>query len=116
MDVNHLHLHVQDVARSRAFYEAHLGFRFHVLHGRITFLRNEDGFDLALAPAESVEPLPAWFHFGTRLASPDAVRTAFERMRAAGVRMREDGLLDERDIVSFRCYDPDGYAIEVYWE
>lgn len=118
MDLNHLHLHVADVDRARAFYETYFRFRFHVMHGSILFLRNAEGFDLALAPAgsEEIEPFPVWFHFGFRLASAALVRAAFRKMRAGGVRIRDDGLTDDRDLVSFRCYDPDGHGIEVYWE
>lgn len=118
MDLNHLHLHVADVDRARGFYERHFRFRFHVMHGPILFLRNAEGFDLALAPAETPEAdaFPVWFHFGFRLASPSHVRAAYRKMRAADVPMREDGLIDDPDLVSFRCYDPDGHGIEVYWE
>jgi catechol 2,3-dioxygenase-like lactoylglutathione lyase family enzyme len=115
MHLNHLHLHVADVARSRAFYEAYFGFAEHARHGEILFLRNEDWFDLALAPSPEVEPLPEWFHFGFRRHLPDEVRDLYERMKEDGVRMRA-GLIDEEDLVSYRCFDPDGYGIEVYWE
>lgn len=79
------------------------------------FLRNAEGFDLALMP-DPVQPrFPAWFHFGFRLDSASAVRELHDRMTAARVPvirpLHEDGSL-----ISFRCADPDGYAVEVYWE
>jgi predicted lactoylglutathione lyase len=42
------------------------------------------------------------------------VRAALERLRTAGVEITEDD--DEPDMVSFKCTDPDGHRVEVYWE
>ena len=115
MQVNHLHLHVTDLDRSRAFYERWFGFEEHVRHGDILFLRDAGGLDLALAPDDTPASLPAWFHFGFRLESGDAVRALRTEMEAEGVAMATE-LFDYEDLVSFRCTDPDGYAIEIYWE
>ena len=115
MDVNHLHLHVGDLARSERFYTTYLGFRRHVRHGDIIFLRNGDGFDLALAPEPGAADVPDWFHFGCRLASAEEVRAVHARMTADGVDLRRQ-LVDDADLVSFRAVDPDGYGVEVYWE
>ena len=115
MDLNHLHLHVLDQDRSRTFYETYFGFRERVRHGDILFLTNQDSFDLALAPAETVESFPKWFHFGFHLPSADDVRALHKRMTADGIAVPK-GLVDEPDLVSFRCVDPDGYGIEIYWE
>ena len=109
MDLNHLHIGVDDIDASRAFYEK-LGFREHVWHGDAMFMRNDDGFDLALAPyGRGV--MPEWFHVGCRLDTPDAVRelqgVLAERVYASG---------DEPDFVWFRATDPDGYQVEIYWE
>lgn len=115
MDLNHLHLHVRSLEASKAFYERFFGMREFVRHGEIVFMRDGAGMDLALAPADQVEPLPAWFHFGFRLDSPDAVQDLRRALQQAGVPMK--GPLEvEPDLVSFRCADPDGYTIEVYWE
>jgi catechol 2,3-dioxygenase-like lactoylglutathione lyase family enzyme len=115
MDLNHLHLHVRDLAKARAFYERYFAFREHVLHGNILFLRNADGFDLALAPAEGTGEFPHWFHFGFRLSSPEAVRAMHGRMSADRVPIAKP-LHDDPEFVSYRCLDPEGHAIEVYWE
>jgi catechol 2,3-dioxygenase-like lactoylglutathione lyase family enzyme len=114
MQLNHLHLHVADVDRAAAFYERAFGLRRHVWHDDVLFLRDEAGMDLALAPGEP-DRLPPWFHFGFRLAGPDAVRDLHARLAADGVEMAAP-LSEERDFVWFRCRDPDGHAIEVYWE
>ncbi|MBI3099668.1 MAG: VOC family protein [Planctomycetes bacterium] len=115
MDLNHLHLHVRDVERARQFYETWFGFRERVRHGKILFLRNGDGFDLALAPESEPSPFPEWYHFGFRLPTPDDVRAVYKRMSTDGVTLRAQ-LTEEPDFVTFRCMDPDGYGIEVYWE
>jgi catechol 2,3-dioxygenase-like lactoylglutathione lyase family enzyme len=115
MNVNHLHLHVKDVERTKRFFESWLGFRETIRHGEILFLGNEDGFDLALAPDPSPAPMPPWFHFGFRLATRGAVRDLHDRMRSAGVTIRKE-LYDDGEFASFRCQDPDGYSIEIYWE
>lgn len=116
MRLNHLHLHVSSVARSREFYARFFGLRDHVTHGEILFMRDADeGMDLALAPAESVEPLPYWFHFGFRLPNAEQVCQLHEQMQTEGVKILQP-LEELEGFVFFRCADPDGYAIEVYWE
>jgi catechol 2,3-dioxygenase-like lactoylglutathione lyase family enzyme len=109
VDINHLHLGVDDIERSREFYE-HLGFRETVWHGDAMFMCNDAGFDLALAPIGRGE-MPEWFHIGCRLETPDAVRelqgTLADRVFAHG---------EEPGFVWFRAADPDGYAVEIYWE
>ena len=115
MNLTHLHLHVHDVARARRFYEEYFGLRVHVWHGEILFMRDAAGFDLALAPSAAVPPLPDWLHFGFRLADAESVRALYRRLVAAAVPVVH-ALVDESDFVSFRCADPDGYTIEVYWE
>lgn len=113
MALNHLHLHVADIARSRAFYEAFFGFREDTWHGPILFLADETGFQLALAPGP-VEPMPSWWHFGFRLPSAADVQALGERLAAAGHEIADAG--DDDDFVWRRVSDPDGYRIEVYWE
>lgn len=115
MRLNHLHLHVTDLERSRRFYEDHFGFAEHCTHGDILFLRDEAGLDLALAPATEAGEFPSWFHYGFRLESAEAVRELRERLRADSTPMVGEWI-DESDFCCFRCQDPDGYLIEVYWE
>ena len=115
MRINHLHLHVRNIGRSRAFYERWFGFREHVQHGPILFLRDDGDLDLALAPDEAPGELPAWFHFGFRLESTDAVHALHDQMQEAGVSIAMP-FQDWGDLAAFRCADPDGYQIEVYWE
>jgi len=94
MDISHLHLHVRDRARSRAFYENWFGLAVKFEEDTITFLSGDRDFLLALSDDTDPPPLPPWFHFGVRLVR-DLVRGD--------------------DFASFRCADPDGYVIESYW-
>lgn len=114
MDLNHIHLHVASVERAAAFYARCFGLREHVWHGDILFMRDDAGMDLALAPGGAAA-MPDWFHVGFRLAARDEVTALFERFKSDGVDIR--GALEELDdFAVFRCADPDGYLLEVYWE
>jgi catechol 2,3-dioxygenase-like lactoylglutathione lyase family enzyme len=112
--LNHLHLHVADVDRARVFYARWFGLRPHVQHEDVLFLRDEAGMDLALAPGPA-DVMPPWFHFGFRLETPEAVRALHAAMHENGERLIAP-LAEEEGFVWFRCADPDGHAIEVYWE
>ena len=113
--LNHLHLHVHSVNRARDFYARYFGLHDHVWHGEMLFMRDAaDGLDLALAPAAELDPFPEWFHFGFRLQRPDEVAVLHARLVADGVETSELERLD--DFVVFRCRDPDGHCLEVYWE
>jgi catechol-2,3-dioxygenase len=90
IDLNHLHLHVRNLDNARRF-----------------------GFDLALVPDRKPSSFPEWFHFGFRLATPRAVRQLRSRMSSEGVRV--EGIEDYENYVTFRCMDPDGNSIEIYW-
>ncbi len=115
MRLNHLHLHVTNLAHSQEFYEKYFGFVEHTKHGEIVFLRDApDGLDLALAPADIADAFPEWFHFGFRLESDTAVQTLFTQMQDNACSVAPLERYD--DFVFFRCSDPDGYVIEVYWE
>lgn len=116
MDLNHLHLHVRDIPRARTFYETYFGpWKAAVREEGFLIVRNEEGFDLAFLEDEEAAPLPPWFHFGFRLPSPEAVRALHDRMSADG-RTIDRGVEDHGTWMSFRCRDPDGHPIEVYFQ
>jgi catechol 2,3-dioxygenase-like lactoylglutathione lyase family enzyme len=115
MDLNHLHLHVKDIDKSRKFYEKYFGFKENILHGEILFLRNENGFDLALCPDENEWDFPKWFHFGFRLNSAIDVKVLFEKIKSDG-EIIDTELEEFDDFVFFRCLDADKNKIEIYWE
>lgn len=112
----HLNLTVADLARSKAFYATWFGFdqRPETMSDGTRFVRNGDGFDLALHPGEPPSPPAPTMHFGFRTDDPAEVRTLLASLREAGVPITEHH--DEPGYVSLKCLDPDGYEIEVYAE
>ncbi|HEX6310517.1 MAG TPA: VOC family protein [Acidimicrobiia bacterium] len=117
MDLNHLNLRVRDAAACRDFYVRHFGFvpAFEAEGGY--FVRNAERFLLALVPAEHHRPLPEGFHIGFCLSSPGEVERLHEDLAAAGVRVTGvEDLRPEEDYVTFRCWDPDGTEVEVFWD
>jgi catechol 2,3-dioxygenase-like lactoylglutathione lyase family enzyme len=114
MNLNHIHLHVTSVERAADFYERYFGMRQHVWHGEMVFMRDEAGMDLALAPGE-VARMPDWFHIGFRLGGRPAVEALCRRLEDDGAPIKAPFTADG-DFCFFRCADPDGHLIEVYYE
>ena len=117
MDLNHLNLRVRDADACRDFYVRHFGFEraFEAEGGY--FLRNGDGFLLALVPVERHQALPDGFHIGFGLAGPEAVVSLQGRLVAAAARTGAvEDYRPEEDYLTFRCWDPDGTEIEVFWQ
>jgi catechol 2,3-dioxygenase-like lactoylglutathione lyase family enzyme len=116
VDLNHLNLRVRDPGACRAFYQEHFGFRpaFDADGGH--FVRNDEGFLLALVPADPHRPLPDGVHIGFGLDDPGQVEDVHRGLRGAGARTSpvEDFRPDEA-YVTFRCWDPDGTEVEVFW-
>jgi catechol 2,3-dioxygenase-like lactoylglutathione lyase family enzyme len=114
MHLKHLALLVRDIRTARRFYEKYLGFGDNdaVWHGEVLFIRDGDGFDLALMKGEHPPNPGAFHHFGFLVPDPIAVRDLQKRLEADGVPILE--VVDESDQVSFKCADPDGYTVEVY--
>jgi len=116
MDLNHLHLHVRDILRARRFYGTYFGFENEgVKEEGFLIVRNADGFDLAFMEDPNPDPFPKWFHFGFRLPSREAVLGLHDRLKADGVEITRP-VEDHGSWMSFRCADPDGHSIEVYYE
>ena len=117
MRLSHLGLPVSDERRSRAFYETYFGFdpaTAQRYDDGTVIIRNADGFDLALHPSEGPGSLPEFLHFGFRLPDADAVRALLARLRSVGVPIVEEN--EEPAYTAFKCADPDGFRVEVYWE
>jgi catechol 2,3-dioxygenase-like lactoylglutathione lyase family enzyme len=117
MHLNHLGLPVRDHERSLAFYARYFGFRPETAttypDGTV-IVRDADGFDLALHPAADPGPVPDFLHVGFAMPDSGAVRDLRSRLAADGVPVIEYD--EEPELVSFKCLDPDGWRIEVYWE
>jgi catechol 2,3-dioxygenase-like lactoylglutathione lyase family enzyme len=112
--LRHLALLVRDIRTARRFYESYFGFDAAEpeWHGDVLFIRNADGFDLALMKGEHPPNPGAFHHFGFQLADPTLVLALQKQLRADSVPIVE--VVDEPDITSFKCADPDGYTVEVY--
>ena len=95
----------------------YFGMRELVWHGDMVFMRDPAGMDLALAPIAAGEApaFPPWFHFGFRLENKEAVAGLHKRAAEDGVPIRE-AFQTHGSLSYFRCLDPDGYQIEVYYE
>lgn len=117
MDLNHLNLRVRDAGACRDFYQDHFGFRPAFEADGGYFIRNADGFLLALIPVEDHQALPAGFHIGFGLSDGDAVTQLRGALAEAGVLVTPlDDFRPGEEYVTFRCADPDGTEIEVFWE
>ena len=110
----HLALLVRDIRSARRFYEAYFGFSDGASEwfGDVLFIRNADGFDLALMRGEHPPNPGAFHHFGFALPNPNAVRALQQRLEQDGVPIIE--VVEDRNLTSFKCTDPDGYTVEVY--
>jgi catechol 2,3-dioxygenase-like lactoylglutathione lyase family enzyme len=115
--LGHLGLPVRDFERSLAFYATYFGFdpaTAQTYEDGTVIVRNADRFDLALHPTDDEISVPAFLHFGFAMDSADEVRAHEAELRDAGVTIVESD--EEPGLVSFKCLDPDGWRIEVYWE
>jgi catechol-2,3-dioxygenase len=115
VDVTHLHLHVRDRPRSVDFYRRWFGMSVRRENAEITFVSGSRGFLLALMSDAEPAPPPPWLHFGIATPTLDALRALHTAMQRAGVPVVKRWH-EEETFASFRCADPDGYAVEVYWE
>lgn len=117
MQLAHLGLPVADIERSRRFYETYFGFDPSTAQqypDGTVIIRDGSHFDLALHPCAQISELPEFLHFGFRLGSSDEVRKLRSLLEANDVTIIE--FYDEPTICSFKCLDPDGHRVEVYWE
>jgi len=117
MHLRHLGLPVRDCQRSIRFYARYFAFDPETAQSYpdgTLIIRNPDRFDLALHPSADVGATSDFLHFGFAMAGADAVRALQVRLMRDGVSVIETD--DEPNLVSFKCLDPDGWRVEVYWE
>jgi catechol 2,3-dioxygenase-like lactoylglutathione lyase family enzyme len=117
MQLSHLGLPVEDAERSMRFYATYFAFDPATARSYpdgTVIVRNADQFDLALHQTESPNAQGGFLHFGFGLPDADQVRALRARMDADGVPLVESD--EEPTLVSFKCLDPDGWRIEVFWE
>jgi len=117
VQLRHLGLPVRDHNRSLRFYATYFGFNPATAQSYpdgTVIVRNAERFDLALHPATEAAPSSTFLHFGFAMADAEAVRALRTRLERDGVPVVERD--DEPALVSFKCLDPDGWRVEVYWE
>jgi arsenite methyltransferase len=112
----HLHMHVSDLAKSRAFYEKFLGIDpVKVKQGYVKFLPEWAPVNLALSTGG---PLGAGTidHVGVQVGAVDTVVAHLARVKAAGLPVREEMGVNccHANQDKFWVTDPDGVEWEVY--
>jgi catechol 2,3-dioxygenase-like lactoylglutathione lyase family enzyme len=113
----HVHLHVADLAKSRAFYGAFLGTApVKDLPGYVKFLPDFAPLNLALSEGRPAAGAAAPDHLGIQVDSPAAVRAHLARVKAAGLAVREEMGVDccHANQDKFWVSDPDGVEWEIY--
>ena len=114
--MNHLALAVSHQARSTRFYMDYFDFvpEPEPREDGVLILHDADGFSLALCEIDEPVVLPPFLHFGRGAASPDAVRSFRDRIKADALDIVD--WWDEPDYVSVKVRDPDGYVVEFGWD
>jgi catechol 2,3-dioxygenase-like lactoylglutathione lyase family enzyme len=110
--LNHLSLVVSDPERSAEFYQSLFGMERQWREGDFVFLSCGDA-DLALVQGKPL--IHRRFHFGFRVDSREEVDAWLEAVAAHDAPVTH-GPQDYGDYYTFSCRDPDGYAVEIYFE
>jgi catechol 2,3-dioxygenase-like lactoylglutathione lyase family enzyme len=114
----HIHMHVSDLAKSRAFYETFFGVGpVKVKPGYVKFLPELGPVNLALSEGlAAVGAGGAVDHVGIQVDSPAVVARELHRVKAAGLPVREEMGVDccHANQDKFWVQDPDGVEWEVY--
>jgi catechol 2,3-dioxygenase-like lactoylglutathione lyase family enzyme len=116
MKLNHIDLPVDDHVAARKFFETHFGFRCILARDRLAVLRDDAGFALTLSALPAGERLsyPTGFHIGFNLREEQELRSAHERLVAAGVEIARP-LARMGDAMTFQCTAPGALIVELGW-
>ena len=123
MRLNHLDLHVPDVAATRDFFVSVFGLTEVETRGAngLAILRDDAGLELVLSRpvekfggADTVSVGRNTYHIGFILPSREAVDAQFERAKAAGCESWEPPAAIRGGWV-FYCFAPGRILIEVGW-
>lgn len=113
----HVHMAVSDLEKSRAFYEKFFGVApTKVKPGYAKFLPAFGPLNLAISEAHPAEGRGHVDHMGIQVASQEIVVREMERVKAAGLPVREEFSVDccHANQDKFWVQDPDGVEWEVY--
>ena len=113
----HVHMTVSSLEKSRAFYEAFLGtVPVKVKPGYVKFLPEFGPLNLALSDGRPGGAGGRVDHMGLQLASREDVVRQLERVKAAGLAVREEFGVNccHANQDKFWVQDPDGVEWEVY--
>jgi catechol 2,3-dioxygenase-like lactoylglutathione lyase family enzyme len=115
MKLNHVDLQVSDVSAARRFFETHFGLRcVYERAGQLALLHDDAGLELGVSNLRSSPPpvYPPDFHVGFVLERAGDVRKTFERLQAAGVRIKMEPREGGPNLF-FVLEGPDGIPVEV---
>jgi catechol 2,3-dioxygenase-like lactoylglutathione lyase family enzyme len=110
----HLNLAVSNREVARQFYMKWFGFDRVLAEYADGTLFVTDGTGFELAFRETATRTSQGWHFGFLAASAEQVASLADRMRAEGHRVY--AVDDDGSYRGFKCHDPDGHEIEVYFE
>lgn len=110
--LNHLSLVVSDVERSASFYQSVFGMDRQWREGGFVFLSCGEA-DIALVQGKPL--IHRRFHFGFRLETREEVDAWLAEVKKHETPVTH-GPEDYGDYYTFSCRDPDGYAVEIYFE
>ena len=113
----HVHMAVSNLEKSREFYEKFFGVTpVKVKPGYVKFLPGFGPLNLALSQAHPSSQGGHVDHMGIQVESQDIVVREMERVKAAGLSVREEFSVDccHANQDKFWVKDPDGVEWEVY--
>lgn len=117
MDLNHLHLMVRDIRKSKEFYEAMFGFKEKIWYGDdLLFIQNSEGFDLALSPSDNPAALPSGVHYGFSVSKKSKLHEIYAEGRERYPECFKTPPKEYEGWGTLLCNDPDGYHFEIYWD
>ncbi len=118
MRLNHLDIPVADVAATRHFFEAMLGFRHLQTVGadEMAILTDESGFVLVLnrLVADDMQAFPRDFHIGFLQKDEQSVRDLHEKFTASGLES-VSRLVNSGNSSAFYFAAPGNIKVEISW-
>lgn len=114
----HIHLHVNDLIVSSAFYRMFFGEKpVKEKPGYTKYLPSWAPVNLALSAHEGLDKGTMVSHFGIQLPSPEAVQLHLHRVKSAGLPVREEIGVNccHANQDKFWVTDPSGVEWEVYY-